>query len=66
MNILSYLLVCVLSFLLGIILGFLSKNLTVDAEQTIVFNEQPIVYEISEKQNCEYRNFLNYDGSEQN
>lgn len=66
MNFLSFLLVWVLSFALGIIFGFISKNRLDNIKQPIVLNEKPLVYEVSEKENFEYRNFLNYDGTEQN
>lgn len=66
MNLLSVLLVWVLSFALGMIFGFISKNRLDTLKQPIVLNEKPLVYEISEKENIEYRNFLNYDGTEQN
>lgn len=65
MNLFGFLLICTVSFLLGIILGFLSKPPKFSNGQSD-FSSQTIVYEISEKQNCEQRNFLNYDGSEQN
>lgn len=62
----GFLLVWVLSFLLGIVFGFLSRNISDNTKQPIALKEKPIVYEISEKENFEYRNFLSYDGSEQN
>ena len=66
MNLLSFLLVCVISFLFGVLLGVLSKPRKSYGEPFADFKPQKIVYEISDMENSEQRNFLSYDGSEQN
>ena len=66
MNLLGFLFVWALSFLFGMIAGFLCKGSLNNAQEPIIFNEKSIVYEIPERENSEYKNFLNYDGSEQN
>ena len=65
MNPFSFLLVCALSFLFGVLLGLFSKSPKSGESQGTELNPQAIVYEISEVQNLEQRNFLSYDGSEQ-
>lgn len=62
----DFLLICVLSFLLGVLLGFLSKLPKREEHQPTALKPHTIVYEISEQGNSEQRNFLSYDGSEQN
>ena len=66
MNLVGFLFIWALSFLFGMISGFLCKGALNHPEEPIVFNERSIVYEIPERENFEYKNFLNYDGSEQN
>lgn len=66
MNPLSFLLVCVISFLFGVLLGVLSKPQKSYGEPFADLKPQKIVYEISDMENSEQRNFLSYDGSEQN
>ena len=66
MNLLGFLFIWALSFVFGMIAGFLCRSTLANAREPVVFNESQIVYEIPERENLEYRNFLNYDGSEQN
>lgn len=66
MNPFDFLLVCALSFLLGVLLGFLTKSPKGEETEPLKLKPHTIVYEISEQENSEQRNFLSYDGSEQN
>ena len=66
MNPLSFLLVCLVSFLFGVLLGVLSRSPKSCGEPLDDLKPQRITYEISEMQNNEQWNFLSYDGSEQN
>lgn len=66
MNLLGFLFIWALSFIFGMMAGFLCKGTLNQPQRPVIFNENPIVYEIPERENLEYRNFLNYDGSEQN
>lgn len=66
MSAVSFLLVCTVTFLLGLIAGLFSKA---DSKNEECFTAHlPSVQDIEadENLNREYRNFLSYDGTEQN
>ena len=66
MNPIGFLLICALAFLIGMMAGLLSKPMERNGAEPIILNGRTIDNNELERLNREYRNFLSYDGTEQN
>ncbi len=65
MNILSFILICIIVFLVGVIVGITRTPKPISTGQSISLQPLRDENEELEKINVECRNFLSYDGSEQ-
>jgi len=65
MNILSFILICIIVFLVGVIVGITRTPKAIKTGQSISLQPLRDENEELEKINVECRNFLSYDGSEQ-
>ena len=65
MNLIDFLLVCAVAFVIGMMVGLISKPQKMNDTEPIVLNGCAVDSDELEKLNREYRNFLSYDGTEQ-
>lgn len=65
MSVLSFLAVCTAAFLFGMLVGIVGNFVKKTTSRTAFKNDAENLTFLAIS-NCEYRNFLNYDGTEQN
>lgn len=65
MNLIGFLLVCAVTFLFGMVVGLLKKPQQKNDTEPVVLKECTVDSAELDRMNREYRNFLSYDGTEQ-